>query len=113
VINEEEADYIVSQNVIASRQSLGGALPFAFTEAGVSMLATVLRSDIAVLVSITIIRTFIALRAMAVNYADLLHKIKQVERTGDKKFKEIYGILKYLLEQHQEHAPRNRIGYKK
>lgn len=46
-LTEEEVDIMVSQNVIPSRQHLGGALPYAFTEHGVLMLSNVLKSDLA------------------------------------------------------------------
>ncbi|MBL7931238.1 MAG: ORF6N domain-containing protein, partial [Bacteroidia bacterium] len=44
ILREREVNSMVSQNVIPSRQSLGGALPFAFTETGVAMLSRVLKS---------------------------------------------------------------------
>jgi hypothetical protein len=53
-LTEEKATIMVSQNVIPSKQSLGGYLPLAFTEQGVAMLSSVLRSRRAVLVNIQI-----------------------------------------------------------
>ena len=49
---------MVSQSVTPSRRSLGGSLPYAFTQEGVAMLSSVLRSEQAVLVNVEIMRTF-------------------------------------------------------
>jgi hypothetical protein len=62
ILNESEITLMVSQFVIPSKQILGGAAPFAFTEHGVAMLAGVLKSEIAVKVSIKIIEAFIGMR---------------------------------------------------
>src|SRR5579872_2210389 len=61
-LSKEEAEVLVSQNVIPSRRSLGGFLPYAFTEQGVAMLSSVLRSERAAMVNIAIMRTFVRLR---------------------------------------------------
>lgn len=53
---EEEANWMVSQNAIPSKQHLGGTLPYVFSEHGVLQLANVLRSDRAVQMSITLLR---------------------------------------------------------
>ena len=61
-LTENEVDSMVSQNAIPSKQHLGGSLPLVFTEQGVSMLATVLRSDVAIEISIKIMRAFVNMR---------------------------------------------------
>ncbi len=61
-LTEEEADALVSQNVIPSKRSLGGSLPYVFTQEGVAMLSSVLRSEQAVQVNIQIMRAFVRLR---------------------------------------------------
>jgi hypothetical protein len=58
--------------VIPSKSYLGGAIPYAFTETGVAMLSTVLKSKQAVDINITIMRTFVMLRKMLYNYRELL-----------------------------------------
>ncbi len=55
-------DALVSQSVIPGRKKFGGAVPFAYTEQGVAMLSSVLRSERAVEVNIAIMRTFVQLR---------------------------------------------------
>ena len=63
-LSQEEADLLVSQNVIPHKKYFGGTLPFAFTEQGVAMLSSVLRSKKAVKVNIEIIRAFVKLRQL-------------------------------------------------
>ena len=66
-LSENEVEYMVSQNAIPSKQHLGGALPYVFTEQGLYMLATVLRSEVATEVNISIIRTFTKLREFSMH----------------------------------------------
>ena len=61
-LSEEEVDALVSQNVIPSRRSLGGSLPYAFTQEGVAMLSSVLRSRQAAEINVLIMRTYVQLR---------------------------------------------------
>ena len=64
-LTENEIDSVVSQNVIPHRKYFGGAFPYAFTEPGVAMLSSVLKSDTAVAVNIAVIRTFVMLRKIS------------------------------------------------
>src|SRR5687767_6932627 len=66
-----ETKTLVSQTVIPTRGKLGGAVPMAFTEEGVAMLSSVLRSRRAVQVNIAIMRTFVRLREMLLSNAEL------------------------------------------
>jgi hypothetical protein len=109
-LTEEEVLQVISQNVMPSKSHLGGAVPFAFTENGVAMLSSVLKSKKAIEMNLTIIRTYVALRKMAINYKDIMMKLEKMEALYDDKFKEIYTALKYLLTQPQE--PIKRIGFK-
>src|SRR5690606_6302207 len=61
-LSSQEVDVMVSQNAIPSRQHLGGALPYAFTEHGVLMLSNVLKSELATKMSIKLIEIFVHLR---------------------------------------------------
>jgi len=79
-LTENEVDFMVSQNAIPSKQHLGGSLPLVFTEQGVSMLATVLKSDIATEVSIKIMRTFVKMRNFLQNNASIFQKIDSIEK---------------------------------
>ena len=98
------------------------ALPFAFTEHGVTMLASVLRSDKAVIMNIAIVRAFVALRQFAINYTELAHQIKELQSTvgnHDKHLNELYRALELLLQdketqqkEQEKWNNRKRIGYK-
>ncbi|MBN1621153.1 MAG: ORF6N domain-containing protein [Endomicrobiales bacterium] len=96
-LTEKEVDSLVSQNVIPSRKHLGGYLPYAFTENGVAMLSSVLRSERAIQVNIQIMRAFTRLRHLAVNYKEIWEKIEEMERKYDSKFKTVFEALKMLL----------------
>ena len=74
-LTPDEARELVSQNVIPGLGKLGGAAPMAFSEQGVSMLSSVLRSDRAVQVNIAIMRAFVRLRELLSTNADLVRKL--------------------------------------
>jgi hypothetical protein len=98
-LNESEVETMVSQNAIPSKQHLGGSLPYVFTEQGVYMLATVLKSDVAIEVNIAIMRTFTKLREFSKHYNALAKKIMEVERKNDKQYKELSKALKELIDE--------------
>jgi len=97
-LTEEEVKIMVSQNVIPSIQSLGGYLPFTFTEQGVAMLSSVLRSRRAVLVNIQVMRAFVSLKRMLLTNAGLRRKIEEMEKKYDKQFVIVFEAIKRLLE---------------
>ena len=112
----KEVDDMVSQNVIPSKSYFGGASPFAFTEQGVAMLSSVLKSKKAVEVNIVIMRTFVLVRQYALSHKDLTEKLKKLERKYNKQFKDVYEALNYLLKkdkQETEQKERRRIGFKR
>ena len=73
-------------------------LPFGFTEQGVAMLSTVLKSDIAIVVNISIMRAFVFIRQYALSHKDLTEKLKELENKYDKQFKDVYEAINYLLQ---------------
>jgi hypothetical protein len=92
----DEVREMVSQNAIPSKQQLGGALPFAFTEEGVAALSAVLRSERAVQVGIQIVRAFVAMRKFILNHARIFERLDHVERwqiLADQKFEQIFTAL--------------------
>ncbi len=112
-LNEEEVENMVSQNVIPSRQSLGGALPYVFSEHGILMLANVIKSQQAIAMSIKIIEVFVKFREMLISQKDLLLKFEQLERLivqHDDDIQLIFQTLKQLVQQKNE--PREPIGFK-
>jgi hypothetical protein len=113
-LSEKEADSMVSQNAIPSRQHLGGSLPYVFTEHGVLMLANVLKSDQAIQMSIRIIEIFVKLRELLLTHKDILLKLEQMEKQVTENSKDIQLIFKALKQLlNPETLPRKAIGYKK
>ena len=92
-LTDKEVEILVSQNVIPSRKVLGGALPYAFTQEGVAMLSSVLRSKRAVLVNVAIMRTFVRFREMLATHKDIARKIDQ----HDHDIAVLYDYVKQLL----------------
>ena len=108
-LTANEATVLVSQNVIPSRRSLGGALPYAFTEQGVAMLSSVLKSQRAVHVNIQIIRTFTRLRELIANHKELREKLEVLEKKYDRQFKVVFTAINKLLEKKEK--PKRQIGF--
>lgn len=94
------------------------ALPFAFTEHGVTMLASILKSRKAIQMNIAIVRAFIALKQFAINYNELAEQIKELKDTTDNhnvQLNQIYNALENLLDEKAEQKKwedRERIGFK-
>ncbi|MEW5758198.1 MAG: ORF6N domain-containing protein [Candidatus Omnitrophota bacterium] len=97
-ITNAEVKIMVSQNVIPSLQVLGGYLPYAFTEQGVAMLSSVLRSRRAVMANIQIMRAFVNFKRMALTYTALRRKIETMEKKYDSHFKMVFDALRNLFE---------------
>ena len=79
-LTEEEAELMVSQNAIPSRQSLGGSMPYVFTEQGVAAISAVLTSERAIAVNIQIMRAFVAMRRFIATNAEVFQRLDVVER---------------------------------
>lgn len=110
-LNENEFEILKSQFVTSS---WGGTrkLPFAFTEHGITMLASVLRSDKAIEVNIQIVRAFIILRQYALGYAELNQKLENFILETNLQFNDIYQALTELAsKKEQEEKPRKKVGY--
>jgi hypothetical protein len=110
-LTEEEIEAVVSQNVIPHKKYLGGAKPFAFTETGVAMLSSVLKSHTAIEMNIAIMRTFVALRKISSNYKEIMQLLSDMRSQYDAQFEEVYTALEKLINPPQE--PRPRIGFRR
>ena len=108
-LKEEEIEILLSQNVIPSKRSLGGYLPYAFTEQGVAMLSSVLNSKRAITVNIQIMRTFIKIKEMFTAHRDLQNKIEAMEKKYDQQFRAVFEAIKQLIK--EEEKPKRRIGF--
>jgi hypothetical protein len=110
----EEVQAMVSQSVIPSRAHFGGATPYAFTEQGVAMLSSVLRSPRAVQVNIAIMRTFVQLRRLMDTNRELAGKIESLEKKYDEQFDLVFEAIKQLIaeDEARKAEPERRIGFK-
>ncbi len=89
--------------------------PLAFTEHGITMLANILKSKKARQTSIAIVRAFIALKQFILNYKELAEKLKEMETTYNKHFKDIYEAINYLIDKDKQEIAqftRKKIGFK-
>lgn len=98
-LTREEFDALRSQSVISNPEGRGGRryLPYAFTEQGVAMLSSVLRSRRAVLVNVEIMRAFVRLRQMLASHADLARKLDALEKKYDAQFKVVFDAIRELM----------------
>jgi len=109
-LSAKEYDNIRSQFVMSARKHRGRVYrPYAFTEQGVAMLSSVLRSARAVEVNIAIMRTFVQLRRLMDTNRDLARKIEALEKKYDEQFAVVFEAIKQLIAPHE--PPRRRIGF--
>lgn len=115
VLTQEEANLLlsigVSQNVIPPAYNFGVAMPMAFTEQGVAMLSSVLRSKVAIEVNISIMRAFVLMRQMAIGYEELSRRIEELEVSTDAQFNELYQALTQLLSQSKQQKECRPVGF--
>ena len=113
-LTNQEFTVLRSQTVTSS---WGGTryAPMAFTEQGVAMLSSVLRSPEAVAVNIQIMRTFVKLRSMLAEHEDLKRQLATLERKYDGHFKIVFDAIKELMSEPAPKSPygQSRIGFVK
>jgi hypothetical protein len=108
-LSAEERESLVSQSVIPNARGGNRFRPYAFTEQGVAMLSSVLRSERAVRVNVEIMRTFVRLRELLVSHADLAAKLDALEQKYDGQFAVVFQALRGLMvEKGRRQSP---IGY--
>ena len=115
-LDQSEIQNLVSQNVIPTINHFGGALPFAFTEQGIAMLSSVLKSKTAIQINISIMRAFVMIRQFALTYQELNEKLIELEKKHNQKFTDIDQVLNYLIKKDQQQTQqtaRKQVGYKK
>ncbi len=97
-LTPEETEALRSQ-IATSSTGRGGRryAPYAFTEQGVAMLSSVLHSKRAVLVNVEIMRTFVRLRRLLADHAELHERLDQLERKYDAKFKIVFDAIRELM----------------
>jgi hypothetical protein len=112
-LTADELEFLRSQSVISKSAGSGGrrTAPYAFTEQGVAMLSSVLRSPRAVRVNIEIMRAFVRLRQMLQQHAELARKLAALERKYDGQFKMVFEAIRDLMAPTPKDKPR--IGFRK
>jgi len=117
-LTKKESEFLRSQFVTLNNQPIikqnkrgihRKYLPYVFTEQGILMLSSVLKSERAIQVNIQIVRTFIKLREMLSGYKDVKEKIEAMEKKYDQRFKVVFDTLKQLLV--EEEKPKRKIGF--
>ena len=109
-LTPEEWERMRSQTVTSSRRKLT-AIPYAFTEQGVAMLSSVLRSQRAVEVNIAIMRTFVQLRRLMDSTRDLARRIEAMETRYDEQFSQVFDAIKQLIADDQKRKAKPPIGF--
>ncbi len=110
-LTEVETARLRSQTVTSSSHGGRRTRPYAFTEQGVAMLSSVLRSPRAIAVNIEIMRAFVKLRRLVDSHADLTRKLGLLERKYDGQFRLVFGAIRKLVT--PPLAPRRRIGFRR
>lgn len=112
-LTPEEFETLEKQLLARPQRGRGGRryAPYAFTEQGVAMLSSVLRSKRAILVNVEIMRAFVRLRQILATHADLARKLAQLEKKYDARFQVVFQAIRELMES----PPRSRrrpIGFR-
>jgi hypothetical protein len=108
-LTAEEASSMRSQNATASKRNIR-YLPYAFTEHGTIMLASVLNSPIAVQASVQVVRAFVRLREMLLARHDLARRLDALEKKYDGQFRTVFDAIRQLMPPSKQ-RPR-QIGFK-
>ena len=110
-LTEQELARLRSQFAISKGQGGRRYLPYAFTEHGAIMAATVLNSKIAVQASVQVVRAFIKLRQMLASNAELASRLSELENKYDAQFKVVFDAIRKLMTPPQ--TARKQIGFAK
>ena len=110
-LTNQEFTNLKSQIVTSSWGGIRRANPYAFTEQGVAMLSSVLRSKRAVQVNIAIMRAFVKLREMLSAHKDLARKLDKMEKKYDMQFKVVFDAIRQLMIPPEK--PKRKIGFRR
>ena len=103
-LNDFEINLMVSQTVIPSKQHLGGSKPYVFTEQGVAMLSSILKSELAIQINISVMRAFVQMRHFLQSNAEIFQRLQTTEQkilTHDSQIDQIFNLIqeKYIKPQ--------------
>ncbi len=110
-VTKNEAESLIFQFGMSKTGSRGGRrfLPYAFTEQGIAMLSTVLKSKRAVQVNIAIMRAFVKLREMIASNKELAKRLDELEKKYDAQFRVVFDAIRELMIPPEEN--KRRIGF--
>ena len=111
VMSSPPVTALTSQTVISNGRGGRRTMPYAFTEQGVAMLSSVLRSQRAVEVNIAIMRTFVQLRRLMDSNRDLARRIEAMETRYDEQFSEVFDAIKQLIAEDKTRKTKPPIGF--
>jgi ORF6N domain len=106
-------EFTALRSQIVTSKGRGGrrTAPYAFTEHGVAMLSSVLRSERAVEINIEIIRAFVKLRQLVASNAELTGRLNRLEQNYDSQFKVVFDAIRQLMSEATPVPPKRRIGF--
>jgi hypothetical protein len=118
ILTKVEYDSLRSQiaTLKTGRGTHSKYLPYAFTEQGIAMLASILNSPRAIETNIFIVRSFVFIRRFAISHSELFQQLKNLEKKYDKQFDDVFEAINYLLKKdnlEKQIESRKKIGYKK
>lgn len=108
-LTKAEAEPLKFQVGMSKPSGRGGrrTLPLAFTQEGIAMLSSILRSNQAIIVNIGIMRAFVKLRKLLLTHEDLARKLEALEEKYDKQFRVVFDAIRELMSEHS--IPRKRV----
>lgn len=109
-LNQEEFDILRTQFATSKQKGGRRYLPYVFTEQGVAMLSSVLRSKRAVQVNIAIMRAFVKLRQLLNSHQELAEKLNAMEQKYDEQFRIVFDAIRELMSP-PETKKKRPIGY--
>ncbi|MBI3136241.1 MAG: ORF6N domain-containing protein [Bacteroidetes bacterium] len=123
-LDKQEVRLMVSQNAIPSHQSLGGQLPYVFTEYGILQLSNTLKSETAIKMSIRIIELFVKMREILMTHKDLLLELEEIRKkmaSQDERLPDcvlqtgidlVFDYLTQFITKDETELERRKIGFK-
>jgi hypothetical protein len=106
-------EFTALRSQIVTSKGRGGrrTAPYAFTEHGVAMLSSVLRSERAVEINIQVIRAFVKLRQLVASNAELADRLNRLEQKYNSQFKVVFDAIRQLMSEATQVPPKRRIGF--
>jgi len=106
-------EFTALRSQIVTSKGRGGrrTAPYVFTEHGVAMLSSVLRSERAAEINIEVIRAFVKLRKLIVSNAELADRLNSLEQKYDSQFKVVFDAIRQLMSETTQVPPKRRIGF--